>query len=115
MNTLNTLLIETTILLFPLIINLFYCTYSNNIYKEQNKTFLDFALLSSLYLLIIYNNLNTNIMILSGKVGIYTNKIIGFILINLCSKFRPVLYFYYVVMTPIFFHSANQSFYISTV
>lgn len=64
MNTLNTLLIETTILLFPLIINLFYCTYSNNIYKEQNKTFLDFALLSSLYLLIIYNNLNTNIMIL---------------------------------------------------
>ena len=57
-------LFNIIILLFPLIVNLFYCTYSNNINKEQNKLFLDLALLSSLYLLIIYNNGNSELIIL---------------------------------------------------
>ena len=57
-------LFNIIILLFPLIVNLFYCTYSNNINKEQNKLFLDLALLSSLYLLIIYNNGNSDLIIL---------------------------------------------------
>ena len=57
-------LFNIIILLFPLIVNLFYCTYSNNINKEQNKLFLDLALLSSLYLLIIYNNGDSDLIIL---------------------------------------------------
>ena len=57
-------LFNIIILLFPLIVNLFYCTYSNNINKEQNKLYLDLSLLSSLYLLIIYNNGNSDLIIL---------------------------------------------------
>ncbi len=57
-------LFNVIILLFPLIINLFYCTYSNNISKEQNKLYLDISLLSSLYLLLIFNKENTSLIIL---------------------------------------------------
>ena len=57
-------LFNVIILLFPLIINLFYCTYSNNISKEQNKLYLDVSLLSSLYLLLVFNKGNTELMIL---------------------------------------------------
>ncbi len=57
-------LFNIIILLFPLIVNLFYCTYSNNINKEQNKLYLDLSLLSSLYLLIIYNKGNSDLIIL---------------------------------------------------
>ena len=58
------ILFNVIILLFPLIVNLFYCTYSNNINKEQNKLYMDISLLSSLYLLLIYNQGNTNLIIL---------------------------------------------------
>ena len=61
MNTFSILLIDVIVLLFPLIIHLFYMTYISNLNQEQNKTFLDFALISSLYLAISYNefvNLN---------------------------------------------------------
>lgn len=57
-------LFNIIVLLFPLIVNLFYCTYSNNVDKEQNKLWLDLSLLSSLYLLIIYNNGNSDLIIL---------------------------------------------------
>lgn len=50
MNTINILLINIIILLFPLIINLFYFAHSKNIDKEQSNAFLDFSLLSSIYL-----------------------------------------------------------------
>ena len=52
---LDQILFNIIILLFPLIIYLFYCTYKSDINKEQNKLYLDLSLLSSLYLLIIYN------------------------------------------------------------
>ena len=52
------------ILLFPLIIYLFYCTYKSDINKEQNKLYLDLSLLSSLYLLIIYNKGSSDLIIL---------------------------------------------------
>ena len=58
------ILFNIIILLFPLIVNLFYCTYNNNLNKEQNKLYLDLSLLSSLYLLIIYNKGNSDLIIL---------------------------------------------------
>ena len=58
------ILFNVIILLFPLLVNLFYCTYSNNINKEQSKLWLDISLLSSLYLLLIFNKENTDLIIL---------------------------------------------------
>jgi len=46
----NALLINTIILLFPLVISMFYFAHNQNLDKERNDTFLDFALLSSVYL-----------------------------------------------------------------
>ena len=62
-NVFQQILLNIILLVFPLIFNLFYWTYSNNINKEQSKTFLDFALLSSIYLLITFNNLENNLTI----------------------------------------------------
>ena len=53
-------LINIIILLFPLIFNLFYCMYKTNLDKEKSMAILDFALLSSLYLLITYNKVENN-------------------------------------------------------
>lgn len=50
LSTINTILINLIILLFPLVINLFYFAHLKNIEKEHNSTLLDFSLLSSLYL-----------------------------------------------------------------
>lgn len=50
LNTVNILLINVIILLFPLVINLFYFAHSKNIDKEETNILLDFALLSSVYL-----------------------------------------------------------------
>ena len=58
------ILFNVIILLFPLLVNLFYCTYNNNINKEQNKLYLDVSLLSSLYLLLIFNKGNNELIIL---------------------------------------------------
>lgn len=62
-NVFQQILLNIILLVFPLIFNLFYWTYSNNINKEQSKTFLDFALLSSIYLLITFNDLENNLTI----------------------------------------------------
>lgn len=62
-NVFQQILLNIILLVFPLIFNLFYWTYSNNIDKEQSKTFLDFALLSSIYLLITFNELENNLTI----------------------------------------------------
>ncbi len=63
-NVFQQILLNIILLVFPLIFNLFYYTYSNNVNKEQSKTFLDFALLSSLYLLITYNMIEDNLSIM---------------------------------------------------
>jgi len=52
MNMLSILLINIIILLSPLMFYLFYSMYIDNIDKEQNYAFLDFAIVSSVYLLI---------------------------------------------------------------
>jgi len=56
LNVLN-ILLNVIVLMFPLMIYLFYMTYVSNLDQKQNETFLDFALLSSLYLSITYNNI----------------------------------------------------------
>ena len=63
-NVFQQILLNVILLLFPLIFNLFYWTYSNNVNKEQSKTFLDFALLSSLYLLITFNTIEYDLSIM---------------------------------------------------
>ncbi len=63
-NFFQQILLNIILLVFPLIFNLFYYTYGNNINKEQSKTFLDFALLSSIYLLITFNIIKNNLTIL---------------------------------------------------
>lgn len=50
MYTINIILINLIILLFPLVINLFYLAHLKNVEKEQSSTLLDFSLLSSIYL-----------------------------------------------------------------
>jgi len=50
LNTINIILINLIILLFPLVINLFYFAHLKNVEKERNSTLLDFSLLSSVYL-----------------------------------------------------------------
>ncbi|MEG2321973.1 MAG: HAMP domain-containing sensor histidine kinase [Bacilli bacterium] len=59
MNLLEVTAINIILLLFPLLVYLFYCTYAQNINKSQNEFFLDLALISSLYLIITYN-MNNN-------------------------------------------------------
>ena len=63
-NVFQQILLNIILLVFPLTFNLFYYTYGNNVDKEQSKTFLDFALLSSLYLLITYNMVEDNLSIM---------------------------------------------------
>ncbi len=63
-NVFQQILLNVILLVFPLIFNLFYYTYSNNIDKNSSKTFLDFSLLSSLYLLITYNELSNSVLLL---------------------------------------------------
>ena len=50
------ILISVVILIFPIIVYLFYCTYNNNLNKEQSKLFLDISILYLLYLLVIYDS-----------------------------------------------------------
>ena len=54
MNSMSMLLINLIILLCPLMLYLFYCTYVESIDKEKNQTILDFLLLSCLYLIMTH-------------------------------------------------------------
>lgn len=54
MNMLQSILINIIILLFPIMVYLFYATYIQYTNKEKRNLFLDFALISSLYLLITF-------------------------------------------------------------
>lgn len=60
MNVINGLLINTIILLCPLVINLFYFAYAKNVEKEYNNTLLDFSLLSSVYLFYAHSKIEHN-------------------------------------------------------
>lgn len=64
MDILHVVLMDVILLVFPLIFNLFFCMYSKDLNKDQSKAILDFALLSSLYLLISYNGIENNISLL---------------------------------------------------
>jgi len=67
MQLINALLVNTIILLFPIVVSMFYFAHNNNLDKERNDTFLDFSLLSSVYLFYthckIENAMNLIIMI----------------------------------------------------
>ena len=52
MTTFNTLFMNTTWILFPIMIFLIYEAYTENINKKQNELFLHFCMISSLYLII---------------------------------------------------------------
>lgn len=56
MNLLQSILMNIIVLLFPILIYLFYVTYSQYANKEKRDLFLDFALISSLYLLVVFHN-----------------------------------------------------------
>lgn len=60
MDAINILLVNVFILLCPLVINLFYFAHAQNIEKEQSNTFLDFSLLSSLYLFYSHCRIENN-------------------------------------------------------
>ena len=112
MNNLSILLINIIILLCPLLLYLFYCTYIDITNKEVNETFLDLAILSSLYLLIsnyrLINNINfiillnipliigiykkrTLIILISALIIVYFNYFIGYKLIYLIMQY--IVYF----------------------
>lgn len=54
MNIFEIILIDLIFITFPLILYLFYIAYNQNIGKKENELMFDFALLTSLYLLIRY-------------------------------------------------------------
>lgn len=60
MDTINILLINILILLCPLVITLFYFAHAQNVDKENSNTFLDFSLLSSLYLFYSHCRIENN-------------------------------------------------------
>lgn len=60
MNSVSMLLINLIILLCPLMLYLFYCTYIESIEKEKNQTILDFTILSCLYLITTHYRLENN-------------------------------------------------------
>ena len=86
------ILISVVILIFPIIVYLFYCTYNNNLNKEQSKLFLDISILSSLYLL-----------------GIYDSKFIIFYNIPLIFAFMKKRTFVSIIITTIILFSLNFS------
>ncbi len=111
------ILFNIIILLFPLIVYLFYCTYTNNINKEQNKLYLDISLLSSLYLLLIYNQGNTNLIILFNipllfafiKKRTFVSIIITFIILLNYTNVNMTIYIieYLIYYLIYFFYQKN--------
>ena len=117
-NVFQQILLSIILLVFPLIFNLFYYTYSNNINREQSKAFLDFALLSSIYLLLTFNNFNNNftITLLFNmplifaylKKRTYVGIIISIIIVYICYNldmnififiFEYLIYFIIYILT----------------
>lgn len=78
MQVINSLLIDITILLFPIVICMFYFVHNKNIDNERNDTFLDFALLSSVYLFYTHykldNYLELLILVNIPLIIAFTNK-----------------------------------------
>ena len=111
---LEILLINIIVLLFPLIINLFYFTYNTNLNKEQNCTFLDFALFSSFYLLLIYNNVdNYSYNVFATVLNI--PLVIAFIkkrdFVSLIISLSAIWVFYYYGEASLIILSAQYIFY----
>jgi len=78
MNWFETMILHVIYILFPLLVYLFYLTYSKNANKKINKLFLDLTLLSSAYLCLKYTNnyfFKTTILIVNIPIIIsYTRK-----------------------------------------
>ena len=56
MDIVEKIIVNTIIMLFPILVYLIYAMYNYNSNKKSKELGFDFALISSLYLLIIYNN-----------------------------------------------------------
>ncbi len=78
MNWFETMILHMIYILFPLLVYLFYLTYSKNTNKKINNLFLDLTLLSSEYLCLKYTNnyfFKTTILIVNIPIIIsYTRK-----------------------------------------
>ena len=78
MNWFETMILHVIYILFPLLVYLFYLTYSKNTNKKINNLFLDLTLLSSEYLCLKYTNnyfFKTTILIVNIPIIIsYTRK-----------------------------------------
>lgn len=78
MNWFETMILHMIYILFPLLVYLFYLTYSKNTNKKINNLFLDLTLLSSAYLCLKYTNnyfFKTTILIVNIPIIIsYTRK-----------------------------------------
>lgn len=112
MNLLQSVLIHVVVLLFPLIVYLFYVTYSQYANPEKRDLFLDFALLSSLYLLISSQNIwqyNGFMVLLDipliiayfkkrGFVGIMLSIFIIFAYYQIDSHFLWLLSIQYIIL-----------------
>ena len=78
MNWFETMILHVIYILFPLLLYLFYLTYSKNANKKINNLFLDLTLLSSEYLCLKYTNnyfFKTTLLIVNIPIIIsYTRK-----------------------------------------
>lgn len=117
MNLIEVILINIILLLFPFLTHLFYRLYTQNVEKKTDDFMLDFALITSLYLQIIFNEfvgnreflifLNIPLLIAYLKKRLFSSCIISLSII-LCCYFKGnslfiILYFEYIIIYLIYF------------
>lgn len=118
MSFFETNIINIIILFFPLMVYLFYVMYSQNVLIKEKQLFLDFALFSSVYLLIRYNVsnyydeylilLNIPLIIAYLRKHITTAIIISILIIIECHGYLPIIINYFILFVFYLFFYKNK-------
>lgn len=100
MNIFELLVLNSILILFPLLIYLFYIAYNKNIGRKENDLFLDFALFTSLYLCVKYNLaseisyqafiLNVILIVALTKKRVYSSILITLLIVLYYSKYLNI-------------------------
>lgn len=129
MTNFNTLFMNFTWILFPIMIFLIYEAYTENINTKQNKLFLNFCLISSLYLIIRCGNFTNYTHILEITIDtilitLYTKKhkkialtisiitIIG-LKLKLNTQIAPIIIKYTIYLISYIIYKNKQNYYLT--
>ncbi len=126
MTNFNTLFMNFAWILFPIMIFLIYEAYTENINSKQNKLFLNFCLITSLYLVIRCGNFTNYTQIIEitldtilltlyskkhNKIAIITS-IITIIFLNTKINIIPIIIKYTVYLIAYYIYKTNQKNYL---